>query len=94
MNIKEIVDVSKQLFTKRYWNKTNTIEFWAFSTKLMIIFPGLLFGKQWWWLYIFALISSVILILTSTIKTLPTIIYFNIGWTILASAAIAKHFLT
>jgi hypothetical protein len=32
------------------------------------------------------------LIFTSTIKTLPTIIYFNIGWSILATVAIIKHF--
>lgn len=89
---KDIIQVTKQLGHKQYWNKTNIIEFWAFSTKLMIIFPGLILGKQWWWLYIFALASSVALILTSTVKTLPTIIYFNVGWTILASTAIAKHF--
>jgi hypothetical protein len=93
MNIKEIRQVSRQLVDRSYWNKVNAIEFWAFSTKLAIIFPGLLFGKQFWWLYIFALASSVALILTSTIKTLPTIIYFNVGWSILATAAIAKHFL-
>jgi hypothetical protein len=58
----------------------------------MIIIPGLLFGRQWWWLYIFALASSVALILTSTIKTLPTIIYFNVVWTVLAAVAIIKHF--
>jgi hypothetical protein len=89
---KDIVQVTKQLGRKEYWNMTNTIEFWAFSTKLMIIFPGLILGVQFWWLYIFALASSIALILTSTVKTLPTIIYFNVGWTILASAAIAKHF--
>lgn len=89
---KDIVEVTKQLGRRSYWNTTNIIEFWAFSTKLMIIFPGLILGRQWWWLYIFALASSVALILTSTVKTLPTIIYFNVGWTILASAAIAKHF--
>jgi len=93
MKLTDISYVSKQLFKKSYWNKTNTIEFWAFSTKLMIIFPGLLLGKQWWWLYLFALASSMALILTSTIKTLPTIIYFNIGWSILASVALVKHFL-
>lgn len=92
MKLTDIPYVSKQLFKKSYWNKTNTIEFWAFSTKLMIIFPGLLFNKQWWWLYLFALISSIALILTSTIKTLPTIIYFNVGWSILASLALIKHF--
>jgi hypothetical protein len=92
MKINEVPVVTKQLFTKSYWNKVNIIEFWAFSTKLAIIFPGLLFGKQWWWLFLFALASSLALIATSTIKTLPTIIYFNVGWSILATAAIIKHF--
>lgn len=89
---KEILEVTKQLGSKSYWNRTNVIEFWAFSTKLSIIIPGLLFGVQFWWLYIFALASSLALILTSTVKTLPTIIYFNIGWSILATTAIVKHF--
>jgi len=93
MNIKEIKEVSKQLRQRSYWTKVNVIEFWAFSTKLAIIFPGLLFGKQFWWLFIFALVSSLALIFTSTIKTLPTIIYFNVGWSILATVAILKHFL-
>jgi hypothetical protein len=92
MKIKEVPSVTKQLFTKSYWTKVNIIEFWAFSTKLAIIFPGLLFGKQWWWLFLFALASSLALIATSTIKTLPTIIYFNVGWSILATVAIIKHF--
>ena len=93
MKIKEVPIVTKQLLTKSYWNKVNTIEFWAFSTKLCIIVPGLLFGKQWWWLYIFALASSLALIFTSTVKTLPTIIYFNVAWSILAITAITKHFI-
>ena len=93
MKINDIPTVTKQLFTKSYWNKTNIIEFWAFSTKLVIIIPGLLLGKQWWWLYIFAFASSMALILTSTIKTLPTIIYFNVIWSLLATTAILKHFL-
>jgi len=90
---REIVEVTKQLGHKSYWTKTNIIEFWAFSTKLSIIIPGLLFGIQFWWYYIFALVSSIALILTSTVKTLPTIIYFNVGWSILAISAIAKHFI-
>jgi hypothetical protein len=89
---KEIIEVTKQLGKKSYWNKTNSIEFWAFSTKLSIIIPGLLFGVQFWWLYVFALVSSLALILTSTVKTLPTIIYFNVGWSILATGALLKHF--
>ena len=93
MKIKEVPIVTRQLFTKAYWSKVNIIEFWAFSTKLVIIIPGLLFGIQFWWLYLFALASSGALILTSTIKTLPTIIYFNIVWCILATTAIVKHFI-
>lgn len=87
-----IVEISKRFFTRSYWTKVNAIEAWAFATKLSIIIPGLLFGKQWWWLYIFALLSSAALVLTSTIKTLPTIIWFNIVWIVLAATAIVKHF--
>ena len=82
----------KTMWHKEYWNRANTVEFFAFTTKICIIFPGLLLGKQWWWLYIFALVSSFALIWSSTVKTLPTIIWFNIGWAILAALAILKHF--
>jgi hypothetical protein len=85
--------ITQRLFTKSYWTFTNVVEFWAFTTKLVIIIPGLLFGYQVWWFYLFALASSLTLILTSTVKTLPTIIYFNVVWVLLASTAIAKHFL-
>ena len=83
----------KTMRKAKYWNKPNIVEFWAFATKLIIIFPGLLLGKQWWWLYIFALISSLALIWSSTKKTLPSIILFNIGWSRLASIALIKYFL-
>lgn len=94
IKLKDFVVVSSNFFKKDYWTTVNKIEALSFGTKIVIIFPGLLFGVQFWWLYIFALGSSLALIMTSTIKTLPTIIWFNIGWSILASAAIAKHFLT
>lgn len=77
---------------KEYWTKANTVEFFAFVAKASIIFPGLLFGKEIWWLYIFALVSSVGLIWSSTVKTIPTLIWFNILWSILATLAILKHF--
>jgi hypothetical protein len=93
MNRIEWIAALKTMQNKSYWNKPNSVEFWAFSTKLAIIFPGLLFGKQIWWLYIFALASSLSLIWSSTKKTLPTIILFNIGWSILATLALLKHFL-
>jgi hypothetical protein len=44
-------------------------------------------------LYILALVSSSSLILTSTVKTLPTIIYFNVVWVTLSVVAITKHFM-
>jgi hypothetical protein len=33
------------------------------------------------------------LIWSSTVKTLPTLIWFNIIWSFLATAAIIKHFI-
>lgn len=82
----------KTMLNKEYWNKANTVEFFAFMTKICIIFPGLLLERQWWWLYILALVSSVALVWSSTVKTLPTIIWFNIIWIVLAALAILKHF--
>lgn len=87
-----IIGAVKMMSLRDYWNKPNTVEAWGFATKIAIIFPGLLFGKQWWWLYIFAIASSVSLIWSSTKKTLPTIILFNVAWVVLASLAIIKHF--
>lgn len=91
--INKIIDALKTMSSKGYWSKVNAVEAWGFATKIGIIFPGLLFGYQWWWLYIFAIISSLSLIWTSTEKTLPTIIVFNVLWVILASLSIAKHFI-
>jgi hypothetical protein len=86
------LDALKTMGHAAYWNKPNTVEFFAFMTKIGIIFPGLLLGKQFWWLYIFALVSSLALIWSSTVKTLPTIIWFNILWCVLATLSILKHF--
>jgi hypothetical protein len=91
-NIKNTIKSIKKMKNPNYWNTVNTVEFFAFMTKVIIIFPGLIFGIQFWWLYIFALISSVLLIWTSTEKTLPSIILFNIAWTILATISIVKNF--
>lgn len=77
---------------KSYWNKANTVEFIAFMIKIVIIFPGLVFNAQWWWLYIFSLFTSFALIWSSTVKTLPTIIILNIAWVVISVLAIAKNF--
>ena len=87
------IDALKTMGRKKYWNKPNTVEFFAFMTKAAIIIPGLLFEMQFWWLYIFALVTSFALIWSSTVKTLPTLIWFNIIWVLLATAAIIKHFI-
>lgn len=88
----EWVIALKTMGHKKYWDKANTVEFFAFVAKASIIFPGLLFGKEIWWLYIFALISSLGLIWSSTVKTIPTLIWFNILWSALAIAYILKYF--
>lgn len=87
------VQALKIMLKKEYWNKPNTVEFFAFVVKAVIIIPGLLFNYQIWWLYIFALISSLMIIWSSTIKTIPTLIWFNILWTILAVTAILKYWI-
>lgn len=88
---KEWINALKTMRYKSYWNLPNTVEFFAFMTKAAIIVPGLIFGVQFWWLYIFALATSLSLIWSSTVKTLPTIIWFNIIWSILAATAIIKY---
>lgn len=85
------IDALKTMGHKEYWNKPNTVEFFAFVVKGLIIIPGLLFDIQIWWLYIFALVTSLMLIWSSTVKTLPTLIWFNILWSFLAIAAIVKN---
>lgn len=89
----EWVKALKIMNQKEYWNLANTVEFFAFMTKAAIIIPGLLFDTQIWWLYIIALATSLSLIWSSTVKTLPTIIWFNFIWSFLAIAAIVKHFI-
>lgn len=82
----------KTMGHKEYWNKANTVEFFAFMIKIIIIFPGLVLNAQWWWLYIFSLFTSIALIWSSTVKTLPTIIILNIAWVIISILAITKEF--
>lgn len=91
--VQKITNAVKTMSSRSYWNAPNTVEAWGFATKIAIIFPGLLFGVQFWWFYIFAILSSLALIWSSTEKTLPTIILFNVAWVVLASTTILKHFI-
>jgi hypothetical protein len=88
----EFIDALKTMGNRGYWTKANTVEFFAFVAKGAIIIPGLIFDVSIWWFYIFALVSSLGLIWSSTVKTIPTLIWFNILWSLLAIAYIAKHF--
>lgn len=90
----EWLEALKTMGQKAYWTKANTVEFFAFVAKAMIIIPGLLFDASIWWLYIFALVSSLGIIWSSTVKTIPTLIWFNILWSLLAITYILKHFQT
>ena len=92
MIFKNFIKEFKPFFKLHYWSYTNFIEWFGFTIKLGIIIPGLIWGKQWWWLYIFAEYSAISLIWSSIKKKLPTIIYFNVMWTILATIQILKHF--
>ena len=58
----EWVIALKTMGHKKYWTKANTVEFFAFVAKGLIIIPGLLFDISIWWFYIFALVSSLGLI--------------------------------
>jgi hypothetical protein len=82
----------KTMFKKDYWTKPNTVEFFAFVIKGIIIIPGLLFGVEVWWLYVLALLSSMGLIWSSTVKTIPTLIWFNILWSALAIVYLIRYF--
>jgi hypothetical protein len=82
----------KTMNNREYWNIPNTVEFFAFMTKAVIIVPGLVFGIQVWWVYVIALGTSLSLVWSSTVKTLPTIIWFNLIWSGLALVVIIKHF--
>jgi hypothetical protein len=81
----------KTMLNREYWNKANSVEFFAFVVKGAIIVPGLLFGIEIWWFYIFALISSIALIWSSTVKTIPTLIWFNILWSALAIIFLVRY---
>ena len=88
---KEWLFALKTMLNKEYWNKANTVEFFAFFVKAIIIVPGLLFDVQIWWLYVLALVTSFMIIWSSTVKTLPTLIWFNILWIFLAIVGIIKN---
>lgn len=77
---RKIWDRYLMFFKKEYWTDYNTVEFAAWMAKALIIVPGLVFGKEIWWLHFFTLITSSLLIWASMRKSLPTLIAFNTLW--------------
>ena len=75
-----------------YWTSYNIVEFLSWIAKAIIIVPGLIFGIHIWWLYVFTLITSVLLIWASNEKLLPTLVAFNTLWVWLSCMVIAQTF--
>lgn len=93
IGLKNVKSCMKMWFDSNYWTPTyNKVEFAAWFSKAIIIFPGLLFEKQIWWLFIISLITSSLLIWVSMKKLLPTLIAFNSLWIFISITAIIKHF--
>lgn len=84
----------RTMWNRQYWNKANTVEFFAFMIKIIIIIPGLIWGIFIWWLYLFSLATSFALVWSSTVKTLPTIIILNLAWIFLSSYVLIREFLS
>lgn len=78
---------------KEYWTNYNTIEFAAWMAKAVIIVPGLVFGKEIWWLHFLTLATSSLLIWASMRKSLPTLIVFNTLWMVISLTIILRNIL-
>ncbi len=86
----KIKDCYRMWFDKSYWTNYNIIEACSWCAKAVIIVPGLIFGVQIWWLYIFTLITSLTLIWASNKKLLPTLVAFNTLWVWISCVVIVQ----
>ena len=89
----KIKDCYAMWLTKEYWVNYNTVEFFSWLAKAIIIVPGLIFGIQIWWLYFFTLGTSLTLIWASNKKLLPTLVGFNTLWTWISCMVLVQHLL-
>lgn len=86
-----IKDCYSMWFTKKYWTDYNTVEFFSWVAKAVIIIPGLIFGIQLWWLFFLTLATSLTLIWASNKKLLPTLVGFNTIWVWISCMVLAQH---
>jgi hypothetical protein len=88
---KQIFERYSMYSKKEYWTDYNIIEFAAWFAKAAIIIPGLVLGKEIWWLHFFTLATSSLLIWASMRKSLPTLIAFNTLWIGISLTILLKH---
>lgn len=89
---KKIKDCYTMWFDKSYWKPYNIVEAASWATKALVIVPGLIFGVQVWWFYVFTLITSITLIWASNEKLLPTLVGFNTIWVWISCVSIYQYF--
>lgn len=89
----KIITCYRMWFYKEYWTNYNTVEAVSWTTKAIIIVPGLIFGIHVWWLYILTLVTSMTLIWASNKKLLPTLVAFNTLWIWISCVVIINHLL-
>jgi hypothetical protein len=80
-------------FQPSYWTSYNLVEAVAWTTKAVIIIPGLVFGLQIWQLYYLTLFTSVSLIWASRHKNLPSLVAFNTLWVWISLMVLVEHWL-
>ncbi len=88
---RKLREVYSMWFRREYWTDYNTVEFLSWFTKAIIIVPGLIFGIQIWWLYVFTLLTSATLVWASYRKLLPTLVAFNTLWIFISIMVLAQH---
>ncbi len=87
----KIKDCYAMWFRRDYWTDYNTVEFFSWVTKAIIIVPGLIFGIQIWWLFFLTLATSLTLIWASNKKLLPTLVGFNTLWVWISCMVLVQH---
>ena len=88
---RRILDCYGMWFTREYWKPYNIVEAISWTTKAIIIVPGLVFGVEVWYFYFLTLFTSLTLIWASQKKLLPTLVGFNTLWTWISCVVLAKN---
>ena len=91
---RKIRNCYRMWFKRSYWTDYNVIEFVSWTSKGIIIIPGLIFGIQIWQLYFLTLITSLTLIWASNKKLLPTLVAFNTMWVWLSLMVISQNIIS